>query len=479
MLLNKAFNLPFKQSEVDFVIPNLAEDLQLYVDPFLFYKSQNPEFQAVHALLQRFFEVAIGKAKVGNERVARRMMSFPEVEETMLGLSTGSHKGRGLGLSTGEDRSRGDVIYREIVSNEDILQRGIQHLAEMQLLIEGVGFDMVSDMITNIAKPFFIAYTQRQCHLHNIPIERGLNLEHIFDWDELEWDDQLVDLPASPLTGTPILLVPKAVVRRFAEIDYKDFWNSTYRYILRDIEVQKSLQALGREPKITWKEINEKYGFSKSAVVQVLHEDPDLKRAYFTQKEREIPDDAFPINLDVIEGTDKEVMPVANYITELRAIEPGNADAKRYEALIIRILSRLFAPPLIDPHSQVKTADGREIVDITFYNAAHAGFWGDIKQQHGGVVVIFELKNMIDLANEEYFQLAARLDDIKGKFGILVARSKDNLDKQRAYRRLHNERKVILTITDEDIIQMLRNIEDGLLATQHLQRMYRTFIEEA
>ena len=79
MLLNKAFGLPFKQSEVDFVIPNLAEDLQLYVDPFLFYKSQNPEFQGVHALLRRFFEMAIGQVKEGNEAVARRMMSFPEV----------------------------------------------------------------------------------------------------------------------------------------------------------------------------------------------------------------------------------------------------------------------------------------------------------------------------------------------------------------------------------------------------------------
>ena len=479
MLLNKAFNLPFKQSEVDFIIPNLTEDLQLYVDPFLFYKSRNPEFQAVHALLQRFFEIAIDKVKEGDERVARRMMSFPEVKETMLGLSTGSHKGRGLGPSTGEDRSRGDVIYREIVSNEDILKRGIQHLAEMQLLIEGVGFDMVSDMITNIAKPFFVAYTQRQCHLHNIPIEKGLNLEHIFDWEELEWDDQPIDLPASPSTGAPILLVPKTVVRRFAEIDYKDFWNSTYRYILRDIEVQKSLQTLGREPKITWKEINEKYGFSKSAVVQVLHEDPDLKRTYFTQKEQEIPNDAFPIDLNVVEGTDKEVTPVADYITELRAIEPGSTDAKRYEALIVRILSRLFAPPLVDPHSQVMTTDRREIIDITFYNGAQAGFWGDIKQKHGGVIVIFELKNMTDLANEEYFQIAARLDNIKGKFGILIARDKDNLDEQRAYRRLHSERKVILTVTDEDIIQMLRYTESGLLATQHLQRMYRTFIEGA
>ena len=48
MLLNEALGLKFRQSDVDFVIPNLEKDLQLYIDPFLFYKSKNPTFLAVH-----------------------------------------------------------------------------------------------------------------------------------------------------------------------------------------------------------------------------------------------------------------------------------------------------------------------------------------------------------------------------------------------------------------------------------------------
>ena len=111
MLLNEALGLPIRQSDVDFLIPNLNEDLQLYVDPFLFYKSRNPEYQAVHSTIRKFFDIAVEKVNEGDTETAKRMLSFPEVNETMIGLSTGSHRGRGLG------EHRGEVIYREIVSN--------------------------------------------------------------------------------------------------------------------------------------------------------------------------------------------------------------------------------------------------------------------------------------------------------------------------------------------------------------------------
>ena len=76
MLLNETLALPLHRSDVDFVIPNLKEDLRLYVDPFLFYKSRNPEFQAVHAVLRRFFETAINKIKQG-EPAFKNLGSFP------------------------------------------------------------------------------------------------------------------------------------------------------------------------------------------------------------------------------------------------------------------------------------------------------------------------------------------------------------------------------------------------------------------
>ncbi len=473
MLLNQALGLPFHQREVDFVIPNLEEDLHLYIDPFLFFKSNNPEYQAVHSVLHKFFSIAILKVREGQPEIAHRMMRFPEVKEIMLGLSSGSHSGKGMG------GIKGEIIYNEIVSNKDIIENGIRHLAEMQLLIEGVGFDMVSDMTTNIVKPFFVEYTKRQCFMHNIPIENGVCLEHIFDWDELEWDDEHVNLPVNPKNGKPILFVPKTVVRRFADIDYKDFWTSTYRYMLRDAEVTKSIQTIGREPKITWKQIDEKYNFCKKTVVDVLHEQPDLKRAYLTNKEKHTHETSEVVDLATVDGTDKEITPAKQLISELKDIVPGRKDAKKYESLLLRIITMLFTPLLIDPRPQVTTVDGREIIDITFYNSASNGFWYDMKLRHNSLSIVIELKNMEDLANEEFFQISSRLNEKLGLFGILISRKNDKLDLQRAYRRYNNEKKVIINLTDDDIVQMLTDYENGLVATKHIYKKYREFVEEA
>jgi hypothetical protein len=470
VLLNEVFKLPLHQSEVDFLIPNLNEDLNLYVDPYLFYKSPNPSLQEVHSVFHNFFSTAIDLINAGRKEKAREILSFPEVKETMLGLSTGNHKGRGMG------DSRGDIIFKELVSNDDLLEHGIKHLAEMQLLIEGVGYDMISDMCTNIAKPFLISYTQTQCNLHNIPLEKGICLEHVFDWDELEWDDIHTDLPINPINGHPILLVPKTVVRKFTDIDYKDFWDSTYRYILREIEIQKSFAAIGKKPKVTWKEINEKYNFCKKTVVDVLHEEPDLKRKYLEIKEKE---PAKAVDLNLVEGTDKEKNTVEELIQELEAIKPGTKDAKKYESFIARVITLLFDPYLIYPRLQVKSFDGREIIDITFYNAADRGFWSDIKQRHGNTSIPFEVKNMLDISNTEVFQIAARLNENLGMFGILVVRDYDKLDINRAYRRLDKEKKVILLLNDQDIIKMLKDYENGLNPNKYITQKYRIFMEEA
>src|ERR1700682_2606309 len=76
---------------------------------------------------------------------------------------------------------------------------------------------------------------------------------------------------------------------------------------------------------------------------------------------------------------------------QVNAIEPGNPHAKKYESILVRILNKLFCPPLIDPHAQVTTADGREIIDITYYNSANSGFWNDVKGRHNSLIVVFEL----------------------------------------------------------------------------------------
>ncbi|TAG25869.1 MAG: hypothetical protein EAZ37_11445 [Burkholderiales bacterium] len=472
MFWTDALGLGLTQAEVDFVIPNLQSDLRLYLDPYLFYRSKNEDFQSVHAMLHEFFETAISELRKGNDQIAKRMLMFPEVKEIMLGHSVGTHSGRGSGAQ------RGAILFNELIANSEIQKNGIKHIAEMQLMIEGVGPDLISDMVANIAKPFFIDYTQRQCAIYGIPMEKGICLEHIFDWERKVWDDQHLELPVNPLNMQPILLVPKTVVRRFITMDYRDFWQRTYRYMLREMETEPSLQTLGKEPLVKWKDINAKYSFSKATVVAALRKSPELRLQYVNRVENEVKEQ-LSFDIESVKGADVRITSADEYANLLKQVLPGQADAKAYEKLVLRILTRLFVPPLADPKEQVRSIDGREIKDITFYNSAGTGFWHDMKLQHRSVSVVFEVKNMIDLGNEEFGQLSMRLDDIKGTFGVLVARAKDNLDTQRAYRRLYLERKIVLILTDNDLVSMLRLKQMGDDPSLSLRALYRSFVDAA
>ena len=53
--LNDYFDLPFTQEEVDFAIPYLDEDIPLYFDPFLLWRSPSLQDQSLHTSLINSF----------------------------------------------------------------------------------------------------------------------------------------------------------------------------------------------------------------------------------------------------------------------------------------------------------------------------------------------------------------------------------------------------------------------------------------
>jgi hypothetical protein len=53
--LNDFHNLPFTQDEVDFAIPFLDEDIPLYVDPFLLWKSSSLQDNSLHTAIVNSF----------------------------------------------------------------------------------------------------------------------------------------------------------------------------------------------------------------------------------------------------------------------------------------------------------------------------------------------------------------------------------------------------------------------------------------
>jgi len=214
------------QYDVDFVIPRLGVDIPVGIDPFLLYKSRDPEYRKLHSQLLDAFHLGISAIRQNKTDEARRIFDFPEVSAIGMGYTVGGKRGSGVGTHlTG-------LIVDTVVGSPSLQERGIRHIEEMQLLSAGIGADRVSDITANILKGFLIEYTQRQCQIWGIPLKSGVPIEHIYDAVTREWTDSYADLPVSPVDGASILLVPRRIVRALPWINYDDFFRTEFRAYL-------------------------------------------------------------------------------------------------------------------------------------------------------------------------------------------------------------------------------------------------------
>src|SRR5882762_500757 len=98
--LNDYHGLAFTQEEADFAIPFLDDDIPLYVDPFLLWKSPSMQDQALHTALIGSFNHFGHLAKHGKEKEAiEAFIRISECQEVGLGSSHNKH-GRRIGEGT-------------------------------------------------------------------------------------------------------------------------------------------------------------------------------------------------------------------------------------------------------------------------------------------------------------------------------------------------------------------------------------------
>jgi hypothetical protein len=211
------------QYDVDFVIPRLGVDLPLGIDPFLMFKSRDEEFRRLHQVIIDHFNSGVQAVRSGRVDLADEIFDFPEVAAIGLGYTKSGKRGSGLG---GHLR---DLIIETLNASPGLQERGVLHVEEMQLLAAGIGPDRISDISANILKSHLIEYTQRQALLWSLPLQRGVPLPHLFDEATQSWLDAYVDLPVSPSDQSPVLFVPRRIVRALPWINYDDFLQRDFR----------------------------------------------------------------------------------------------------------------------------------------------------------------------------------------------------------------------------------------------------------
>ncbi|MBK7809550.1 MAG: hypothetical protein IPJ51_25195 [Saprospiraceae bacterium] len=416
--LNDFFDLPFRQEEVDFIIPFIDEDVPFYIDPFLLWKSPSQQDNSLHLNLINNFNFLGHQFLKGDKTSIDNLINCSECNE--IGLGTSKLKtGKRIGQKTANEILS---LYKDI---PQITKSGFLHFEEIQLFVDNIAEDRISDITANFIKSFLIDYTIDQCEKVNIPIEK-VNINY-FDTKTTKFITDDVFLPLNPNTKTPILFVPKRWIRLTTFISYENYCREYY---------SPTKLKEGEKPE-------------RVKILNFNRQNYDLVQTYIKIRERQQTDcknDPLFKQIPVLSAKRK-----LDTILKLPTGKTDNAD-RIYEDTLCPLLASLLYPHLDFAQEQSRTESGVSIRDLIFYNNCSEEFLKEIHTTYECKQMVFELKNVKELNNDHIDQVNRYLKDTFGKFAVIFTR---NQPPKKVVKNLidlwSGQRKCILVLTDEDL----------------------------
>jgi len=214
---------------------SIINDLPLFIDPFLLFHSEKPEYQALHESIIQYLVFLRDRASDSHvsDGMLRNWYCFPEVKQNWFGFSMVGNGGSGLGM----DFARGlhanlNVIFSNF-GEESITDSS--HLEKVCLVSSGVGRDNISDFVTNLIQNYFCSYTENFAKKHLKPeqtktvwIDRA-----VFNFKTQSWQRKSYDLPW--FEEDFIILTPKDMLTR------DDTWINSSDLIARFSDIPRAI----------------------------------------------------------------------------------------------------------------------------------------------------------------------------------------------------------------------------------------------
>lgn len=413
------------QEDADFAIPFFDEDIPLYVDPFLMWRSPSQQDMALHGMLMSAFNHLGQLALSGKQDEAiAALITASECDEVGLG-SSAKRKGKRIGRDKAAEILS---IFRRI---PHYATHGLSHIEEMQFFVEGISKDRISDFACSFLKSFLIDFTIDQCAKLGIATV-ARTVPDVWDVRARRFANVATNLPVDPTDDRPLLLVPKRWLRFMPWISYEDYFD---KHCPQD-DISHTAEELTRVEVLNFNRDN--YG---------------VVAAYIAAKERSFDDaknDPLFSQLPVRSARSK--------LAQIRKLPTGKTDAAdlKYETAVGQLLPSLLYPNLDFAQAQARTDSGVSIRDMIFYNTQRAPFLREIFDDYGSRQITFELKNVAEIERAHVDQLNRYLADELGKFGIFVTRTAPKKAiVQRTIDLWSGQRKAIITLTDADLEQMI------------------------
>ncbi|WP_354361671.1 hypothetical protein [Pedobacter sp. UYP30] len=192
----------------------MINDLPLFIDPFLLFGSDKPEFQQLHNEILEYLGFLKTKSEEGITDLGqiKSWYCFPEVKQNWFGYSMVGNSGSGLGQKFGKALSANMHIVFHDLGNEKIPKTS--HLEKAGLFSIGVGKDNISDFTCNLIKSYLLQYTAKfaEKHLKESQSKELMVDKAFFDYNLERWMPKKYTLPY--LFNDYVLLTPKDILTK-------------------------------------------------------------------------------------------------------------------------------------------------------------------------------------------------------------------------------------------------------------------------
>lgn len=424
MRVSEYFNLGRSQPSLDFVDVHVEKDASVFIEPEAIRQLPDDWGNQCVDMLTSFFDSLIDAIRAQDHARIDYLVRGPlsEPDETHLGWSKGTSRGRGVGSK------RADLIISSLEQSKAARTGLLEDLEDTALFIEQIGPDIISDITTNVCKGMLLAYTQSACLRHGIPLEE-VPSGPAWDPARREWESGFTQLPMT--SSGRLLLVPKVLVRYRQHLDQGEYYR---RYLIPTIgseEVTKPGSQLTRvlksgEKRPSMAKLQARYPNKKEVLAEESSERPEVFRRYKEHLRRAGTDPMTHSEFTAEIGTEKPDFDAM--LRKVEEIPPGPEHASRYHRAVEELLTALFYPALTSPKIEYPIHEGRKRIDITYTNNAREGFFSwlllhDIPCRY----VAVECKNYQgDPANPETDQLSSRFSPLRGQVGLLACRTFKN-----------------------------------------------------
>ena len=218
----QAFGLEKRESDLDFFDVNLQYDSRIFIDPFLIRKSAIETERVLFDRFGDFFRYAYDlsltiSTDVDDYNKLKDLLNIHEPEEIGLGYTESSHRGTGPGPSFAGQLFNFFVnsSAKRLIKEEGLYADGKFNPATLEVFVDRIGPDAISDITANLIMDYLIKYTQNQCEVLGIALKSLPVRYDGFDFKEMEWmGGGYYDLPENPMDpGHPVVLIPKRFLR--------------------------------------------------------------------------------------------------------------------------------------------------------------------------------------------------------------------------------------------------------------------------